>query len=102
MVPPLHPVGPVSPGGVGKPALPGSAPGAFAARLAEGLRPADPKLRDIQRLAAQSLGTEVWEARLLETYDMLSSDEALYEVQTPKGTFQVMKSRSGACSVYPA
>ena len=56
----------------------------------------------MQRLVSQSLGTEVWETRLLETYDMLSADEALYEVQTPKGAFQVMKSRSGACSVYPA
>jgi hypothetical protein len=80
--------------------------GDFAGRLAQqvgegtGPAPVDLKLMQVQRFAAQSLGTEAWEARLVETYDALSADEALYEVQTSRGAFQVIRSRAGSLSIY--
>ena len=104
----------IRPAGGASPAVPASTPKpsapsgpAFADRLRQTLRPeaavpADPRLAEIQRFAARSLGTEAWEARLLESYDMLSADEALYEVQTSKGPFQVIRSRMGELSIYPA
>ncbi len=85
---------------------PAPKPGDFAARLdrrlGEGTGPApvDPKLVQVQRFAAQALGTEAWEARLVEAYDALSADEALYEVQTSEGPCQVIRSRAGILSIY--
>ncbi len=110
MVDPIRPAGGLAPA-VGVPASRTAAPSgpAFSDRLRKTIRPeapgavpADPRLAEIQRYAARSLGTEAWEARLLETYDALSADEALYEVQTSKGPFQVIRSRMGELSIYPA
>ena len=108
MTDPIRSIGGASPViPVSRPVAP-SGP-AFADRLRQTIRPqgagpvpADPRLAEIQRFAARSLGTEAWEARLLESYDMLSADEALYEVQTSKGPFQVIRSRMGELSIYPA
>ena len=76
--------------------------GRLEQRLGEGTGPApvDPKLLQAQRFASQALGTEAWEARLVETYDALSADEALYEVQTSQGACQVIRSRAGILSIY--
>ena len=108
MTDPIRPVGapaPATPVSVPRPVAP-SGP-SFADRLRQMARPeapvpADPRLAEIQRFAARSLGTEAWEARLLESYNALSADEALYEVQTSKGPFQVIRSRMGELSIYPA
>ena len=64
--------------------------------------PADPRLEKVQRFAAGSLGTEAWEAHLLESYDILSADEALYEVQTSKGSYQVIQNRAGGFTLFKA
>ena len=110
MVDPIRPAGsaaPAAPVSIPRPGAP-SGP-SFSERLRQTIRPegagpvpADPRLADIQRFAARALGTEAWEARLLESYDMLSADEALYEVQTSKGPFQIIRSRMGELSIYPA
>ena len=108
MVDPIRPAGsaaPVAPVSVPKP-LTSSGP-AFADRLRQSLRPegpvsSDPRLAEIQRFTARSLDTEAWEVRILESYDALSADEARYEVQTSKGPFQVIRSRMGEMSIYPA
>ena len=111
MVHPIRPPGAVHPGA--QPAAPGK-PGKEAVAFTELLKGAlpaappeapaapDPRLEQAQRFAAEALGTEAWEARLLESYDMLSADEALFEVQTSKGAYQVIRSRMGGMSVYPA
>ena len=106
MIDPVRPVGGAASVSVPKPATAPPGP-SFSDRLRQSVRPeapvpADPRLAEIQRFAARNLGTEAWEARLLQSYDMLSADEALYEVQTSKGPFQVIRSRMGELSIYPA
>lgn len=99
MIQPLRPVGdaarPVQPGGVPPPASD------FSARLGERLRE-DPRLSPVLRYAEAALGGPATEARLLETYDALSADRALFEVRTPQGAFRVIQSQSGSFSHYPA
>ena len=58
-------------------------------------------LAEIQRFASGALGTEAVKARLLELYDELSADVARYEVETPKGSCQVIRSRMGGLTVFP-
>lgn len=111
MVQPIRPAGPIGPAAppppAGKPRPVHSEGPAFSETLRGTLRPApssppsgSDRLAEIQRFASQALGAEAWEARLVETYDMLSADEGLYEVETPKGTYQVIRSRLGALSIY--
>lgn len=111
MVQEIRPAGAPAPVPASRPA-PGPGESGFPERLREaalpvsaaapGAAPADPVLAQVQRFAAQVLGTEAWEARLLESYDMLSADEALYEVQTSKGPYQVIRSRMGGLTAFPA
>ena len=58
-------------------------------------------LAEIRRFASGALGTEAVKARLLELYDELSGDAARYEVETPKGACQVIRSRMGGLTVFP-
>ena len=101
MIQPLRPVGdaarPVHPGALPPPASD------FSARLGERLRE-DPRLAPVLRYAEAVLGGggPATEARLLETYDALSADRALYEVRTAQGAFRVIQSQSGSFSHYPA
>ena len=106
MVRPIRPLGGV-PGSPAKPKA-DPVPEGFRTRLADGLSPArpeapvDPRLSQVRRFASRALGAEVSEPRLLESYDALSADEGLYEVRSEKGVHQVIRSRSGALSIYPA
>ncbi|GEM_PF-6050930 len=104
MIDPIQPVGsglPLTPVAVPRPAAPSSGP-SFAEGLRQSLRAADPRMNEIQRFAARSLDTEVSSVRLLQSYDVLSGDEGLYEVQTAKGAFQIIRSRMGELTIYPA
>lgn len=106
MLHPVRPPQPIShhPAPVAAP-RPSAGP-SFAERLQTALRnpaapvPADAKLGEVQHFAAETLGTEAWEARLVESYDMLSADEGLYEVQTSRGPYEVIRSRMGTLSIY--
>lgn len=107
MVQPIRPGSGVAPAAAfSRPPVAAPRGGDFAGRLerqlGEGTGPApvDLGVLQVQRFAAETLGTEAWEARLVETYDALSADEALYEVQTSRGTFQVIRSRTGTLSIY--
>ena len=108
MIDPIRPAGPAIPVAPKRVQPPVSGP-SFAERLGAGLArdpaapaPADPRLEQVQRFASESLGTEAWEARLLERYDALSADEGLYEVQTSQGPYQIIRSRMGTLSIYAA
>ena len=61
----------------------------------------EPDLAEIRRFASGALGTEAVKARLLELYDELSGDAARYEVETPKGSCQVIRNRMGGLTVFP-
>ena len=106
MLHPIRPAGASVP--ASRPESPKVPSPGFARRLEEGVRDpsspsaADPTLVQIQRFASQAIGTEAWEARLLESYDILSADEGLYEVQTSRGPYQVIRSRMGELSIFAA
>ncbi len=109
MMQPIRPAGAPDPASRAVSGKPRPAEGsAFAEQLQKDLKDpeapvaADPKLAQIQHFVAQALSTEAWEACLLETYDMLSADEGLYEVQTSQGPYQVIRSRMGTLSLYSA
>lgn len=98
MVQPIRPAGGMPPVQPLSPARKPSGP-SFAEGLQKAVAAADPKLERVRQFAAGAVGGEAGEVRLLESYDELSGDEALFEVQTSRGDCQVILSRTGALSM---
>lgn len=69
-----------------------------------GRAPPDPEQEKIDRakqaVADRQPSLTVLAGRLVRKYSLLERDEALYEVQTDKGFFEVIRSRDGSLTVF--
>ena len=101
MVQPIRPGAAIQPSPLVRKPGPVSGP-SFAEGLRKAVEASTPKTERVRRFAAESLRTEAGEVRLLESYDDLSADEALFEVQTQRGDCQIILSRSGTLSLVEA
>lgn len=101
MVQPIRPAGGLPPVQPSSPVRKPSGP-SFAESFRTASQAADAKLEKVRLFAAGATGGEAGDVRILESYDELSGDEALFEVQTSKGDCQVILNRAGGLSLVEA